>query len=102
MRIEDKGNISNFENIKDVQKKEEVKKQQSSKQINNSELKGDSLSISNEAYSTAKKLDQLKEMPDVREEKVNALKREIDNGTYNVGGKEVAEKIVNNAINDTF
>ena len=102
MRIEDKGNISNFENVKDVQKKEEVKKQQPTKQITGSELKGDSLNISNEAYNTAKKLDQLKEMPDVREEKVNALKREIDSGTYNVAGKEVAEKIVNNAINDTF
>ena len=102
MRIEDKGNISNFENVKDVQKKEDIKKQQSSKQVSSSELKGDSLNISNEAYSTAKKADQLKEMPDVREEKVSALKREIDNGTYNVAGKEVAEKIVNNAINDTF
>lgn len=102
MRIEDKGNISNFENVKDVQKKEDMKKQQSSKQVSSSELKGDSLNISNEAYSTAKKVDQLKEMPDVREEKVSALKREIDSGTYNVAGKEVAEKIVNNAINDTF
>jgi negative regulator of flagellin synthesis FlgM len=102
MRIEDKGNIGNFENVKDVQKKEEVKKQQTSKQINSSETKGDSLNISNEAYNTAKKLDQLKGMPDVREEKISALKKEIDNGTYNVGGKEVAEKIVNNAINGTF
>jgi negative regulator of flagellin synthesis FlgM len=102
MRIEDKGNISNFENVKDVQKKDDVKKQQVSKQINKSEPKGDAISISSEAYDTAKKLDQLKEMPDVREEKVSALKKEVDSGTYNVAGKEVAEKIVNSAINGTF
>lgn len=102
MRIEDRGNINNFENVKDIQKKEEIKKQQASKQIDGGDFKEDSLNISNEAYNTAKKLDQLKDMPDVREEKVSALKREIDNGTYNVTGKAVAEKIVNNAINDTF
>ena len=41
-------------------------------------------------------------MPDVREEKVSTLKSEINSGTYNVTGKDVAEKIVNSAINDTF
>ena len=102
MRIEDKGNINNFENVKDVQKKEEVKKQQSPKQSGINEQKDDTINISNEAYATSKRLEQLKTMPDVREEKVSALKSEINNGTYNVTGKDVAEKVVNSAINDTF
>jgi negative regulator of flagellin synthesis FlgM len=102
MRIEDKGNINNFENVKDVQKKEEVKKQQAPKQLGINEQDGDTINISNEAYATAKRLEQLKTMPDVREEKVSTLKSEINSGTYNVTGKDVAEKIVNSAINDTF
>jgi negative regulator of flagellin synthesis FlgM len=102
MRIEDKSSINNFENVKDVQKKDDIKRQQVPKQLGISGQSEDTINISNEAYATAKRLEQLKTMPDVREEKVSALKREINNGTYNVTGKDVAEKIVNSAINDTF
>lgn len=32
--------------------------------------------------------------PDVREDKVAALKRELANGTYNVSGEDFAEKMI--------
>ena len=36
----------------------------------------------------------LKQVPDVREEKVAALKAQIQNGTYSVSGESFAEKLL--------
>ncbi len=36
----------------------------------------------------------LKNVPDVREDKVNALKESINNGTYNVSGEAFADKLL--------
>ncbi|MBO5238299.1 MAG: flagellar biosynthesis anti-sigma factor FlgM [Lachnospiraceae bacterium] len=36
----------------------------------------------------------LAKVPDVREDKVNALKTAIDNGTYNVSNESFAEKLM--------
>lgn len=99
MQIEDKTNISSFENLKDVNKQAEVKRKQleSSKvktnkttNVNNS----DKVDISQDAYKTNEMVNTLKEMPDIRYDKVDALKRDIDSGNYNVDGKMVADKII--------
>jgi negative regulator of flagellin synthesis FlgM len=59
-----------------------------------------------EFSDTAKEMQQIKnavdEIPDVRESKVEALKSQIENGTYNVNGEEVAEKIIGEAMLDIF
>ena len=44
----------------------------------------------------------LKEMPDVRADKIADLKERIANGTYNVSGKDIASKIINTALEDVF
>ena len=36
----------------------------------------------------------LKEIPDVREEKVNEIKEQIKNGTYNVTAEDLANKML--------
>jgi len=55
---------------------------------------------------TAREIQQIKntlnEIPDVRESKVAALKTQIDNGTYNINGEEVAKKIVGESFLDIF
>ena len=42
--------------------------------------------------------EQLKEIPDVREDKVNQLKSQIENGTYKVDSEKTADKMVKESI----
>ena len=42
----------------------------------------------------------VKDVPDIREDKVNELKAKLASGTYNVSGKELADKLVNNYFNE--
>ena len=44
----------------------------------------------------------LKSMPEVRADKIADLKERIANGTYNVSARDVAAKIVNTALDNTF
>ena len=39
-------------------------------------------------------MNAVKNVPDVREDKVNDIRSRIENGTYNVSGKDVAEKLL--------
>lgn len=59
------------------------------------QVKGrDQVALSSEAkdYSNIRKL--LSDIPDIRTEKVEALKQQINSGTYHVTGMEAAEKIL--------
>ncbi len=40
-----------------------------------------------------------KEAPDIRKEKVDHLKKQIDSGTYNVNAEEVAKKMTSGIFN---
>lgn len=42
----------------------------------------------------------LEDIPDVREDKVAELKRQIDNGTYQVNADKIAEKMVSESLID--
>ena len=57
--------------------------------------KKDVLSISNEAkdYQTVYKA--LKDVPDIRQNKVAELSGRFETGSYNVTGKDVADKVIN-------
>jgi negative regulator of flagellin synthesis FlgM len=54
----------------------------------------DKVEISSEARDFQAILNAIKQTPDVREEKVNEIKKKIDSGTYNVSGKDVVEKLI--------
>ncbi|MGE5614012.1 MAG: flagellar biosynthesis anti-sigma factor FlgM [Bacillota bacterium] len=56
--------------------------------------KKDVLSISNEAKDFQTVLRALKDVPDVRQGRVDEILDKIETGNYNVTGREVAEKIV--------
>lgn len=45
---------------------------------------------------------QLADTPDIREDKVRALRAEIEQGTYRVGGDQIAEKMVGESLVDIF
>jgi len=55
-------------------------------------------------YSKAKEIRELakviKDLPDIREEKVAELKKQIDQGTYKVDGEKIAFKMIKEFILD--
>jgi negative regulator of flagellin synthesis FlgM len=62
------------------------------------EQKNVSLVISDEgleALAKSQAAKAVKEAPDIRAEKVEALKRKIDQGEYFVSSEDIAEKIIN-------
>lgn len=56
--------------------------------------KKDVISISNQAKDFQTVLKALKDIPDVRNDKVNELAARIDAGDYEVSGTDIADKIV--------
>jgi negative regulator of flagellin synthesis FlgM len=61
---------------------------------------GEKIELSSDVkdFSQIKKV--LADMPEVREDKVQQLKKQIDEGTYNVSGEKIAEKMVSEALLD--
>lgn len=57
----------------------------------------DELNISNEAHEFQLAMKSVKEQPEIREKKVEELKRQIKAGTYKVDAKKIAEKMMNDA-----
>ena len=62
----------------------------------------DALNISGESKLKQRAVQALKQSPDIRTDKVNALKESISAGTYTVSNDEVAERINEQAILDRF
>lgn len=62
--------------------------------------KADKTQVSDEARLFQAAFQKLKNMPDVREEKVADIKKSVDSGTYQVSGKEIVEKMVERVIVD--
>lgn len=56
-------------------------------------LNKDGLEISERAQDYQFALKKLKELPEIRQEKVDEIKERIQTGTYNVSGKEIVDKI---------
>ncbi len=60
--------------------------------------KTDSVQISTESRKAARLREVLDSHPDIREEKVTALKKEVDEGTYKVDSNKVADKVIREAL----
>lgn len=91
MRIDDKS-IANYSQV------DSLKKQDNAKPKSDTREKVISSTRDRASYIT----DQVKNLPDVRQERVDQLRNQIENGTYNVSGKKVAEKIVGTALDNLF
>lgn len=61
--------------------------------FNKSNNDKDGVEISEKAKDYQFALSKLKEVPEMRMEKVNKIKKEIESGTYNVEGKEIVDKM---------
>lgn len=54
----------------------------------------DKIEISSQAREIQVAMKALKDVPDVREEKVNEIRAQIKNGTYKPSSEDVAEKLL--------
>lgn len=62
---------------------------------NNVEGKKDAVSISNKAKDFQTVMKALKDVPDIRQEKLNELADRYDSGNYDVSGNDIADKVLN-------
>ena len=62
----------------------------------------DALNISSESKIKQRAMQAAKQSPDIRTDKIDALKERISAGTYNISNDEVAERIIEQAILDRF
>lgn len=57
-------------------------------------VRKDEAVISEQARDILKTREALKSIPDIRADKVEALKKAVETGRYNVTGRDIAEKLV--------
>jgi negative regulator of flagellin synthesis FlgM len=90
---------SNLEGIINLynQNTSKLEKQKKSIQYNNY---ADKLSLSADAKEISKAVKKVLDAPDVRKDKVEALKLQIKSGAYNIKGELVAEKIIEECLSD--
>ena len=64
-----------------------------SERISRAEERTDMVTLSSKAKDYMQITKTLNNTPDIREDKVQAIKAQIDAGTYNVTGKDVVDKL---------
>ena len=58
------------------------------------------VNVSATAQEILKVKKQISELPDVREARVQALKAQVESGTYNVSGEDIADLIIRRTLAD--
>jgi negative regulator of flagellin synthesis FlgM len=75
----------------------------SDKQAINASVKPEEkVDLSTKAKDIQQAKNALTKLPDVREEKVQEIKTQVDKGTYNVNAGKIADKMVNESIINIF
>lgn len=92
MRIDAYNKISQLYNTSKINKMEKSKEASRSDQLE--------ISQTGKAIQTAK--NALKNTPDIRQDKVNDIKKRIETGTYKVTMEEVVDKLVDNYFDKTI
>ena len=85
-------NINKVDKILQVYNTQSIKKVESSKKNG----KKDELKLSNKAMEYQLAVNSLKNVPEIRKDKVEKLKSEISAGTYKVDGEKIVEKMFGN------
>lgn len=85
-------------NINKVDKILQVYNTQSIKKVESSKKNGrkDEVKLSNKAMEYQIAVNSLKDVPEIRKDKVEKLKSEISAGTYKVDGEKIVEKMFGN------
>jgi len=94
--------MSGMDTLEQTSRKRNVEKVSANDKQNSAAVESDAVSISEKGKDVSEMTRTLKEMPDVRADKIADLKERIAAGTYNVSGKDIASKIINTALEDVF
>lgn len=85
-------NINKVDKILQVYNTQSIKKVESSKKSG----RKDEVKLSNKAMEYKLAVNSLKNVPEIRKDKVEKLKSEISAGTYKVDGEKIVEKMFGN------
>lgn len=96
----DKANTNNtIERVSTVSRSGRLIKPESSP-TTNQPVASASVTISSRAEVVGKSLEKIAELPDVRQERVAALKALVDSGSYRPSGDDIANAIIRNEKNN--
>lgn len=101
MKVSETGN-SMTELISQYKINEEKVSSEPEKQAANSVVPEEKVTLSSAARDIQQAEKAIKELPDVREEKVHELKDQVETGRYDVNGEKVAEKMISESLMDTM
>lgn len=104
MRIDSNNIMSGMDTLEQTSRKRNIEKAGAVQDTSSNGVvaESDAVSISEKGKDVSEMTRILKDMPDVRSEKVAELKARIASGNYNVSGRDIAEKVVNSALEDIF
>ncbi len=99
MKITDNNSSLNIRNyVSNVKDNKEI--DDSAKQGSPQTVKEDKVVLSSKAKEVQEATKLIKELPDIREDKVAKLKEQVDQGTYRINGKKIAFKMLKESILD--
>jgi negative regulator of flagellin synthesis FlgM len=88
--------------VNQIYKANKVETKKSVNEATSTTTKKDQVQISKEAMdfqTVLKSVKQLNNLPDIREEIISPIKEKLENGTYSVDSKNVADKILSGGFN---
>ncbi len=90
-------NNSNINKAMQIYNKKSTEKLDKTKNVNGPK---DELELSTKAKEYQIAIKAFNKLPEIREDLVNDLKSKIQQGSYNVSGEEIADKIIESAMID--
>lgn len=94
--------MSGMDTLEQTSRKRNIEKVSANEKENSVAAESDAVSISEKGKDVSEMTRTLKEMPDVRADKIADLKARIASGTYNISGRDIAAKIINTALEDVL
>jgi len=80
-----------YSGVHEVDKHQETKKK---KDVEKADAEKDKISLSGKAKGISELKATIDQLPDVRTDKIDAVKQAIDTGNYNIDARKIAQKIL--------
>jgi negative regulator of flagellin synthesis FlgM len=94
MRIDGNNPVDNKDLYNKVQEITENNKSDKKQDVQKPDAEKDKISLSGQSKEISELKAAIDELPDIRTDKVDSIKKAIDTGNYNIDSKKVAEKIL--------
>ncbi|MGV8056614.1 MAG: flagellar biosynthesis anti-sigma factor FlgM [Smithellaceae bacterium] len=101
MKISDVKDVS-AQMVQQYQKNDNYVASSDKQAANATTITGEKVDLSTQAKDIQQAKNALSKVPDVREEKVQEIKSQVEKGVYNVSGEKIAGKMVGESIIDLF